>query len=89
MIFLLLLCSLAIVFSASMSEVIFYQMLFSAIDLATFLFAIDETKGMNPSNSTAIEGALTVLLPSYIFCQMSENVTGLFGNIGDAFYGCS
>lgn len=81
-------CSLASVFGDSTSEVIFYQMLFSAIDLATFMFAIDETKGMNPSNSTAIEGALTVLLPSYMFCVLSENVTGRFADIGNAFYGC-
>lgn len=82
-------CSLALVFGESMGGVIFYQMLFSAIDLATFMFAIDETKGMNPSNSTAIEGALTVLLPSYLFCQLSENVTERLENIGDVFYGCS
>lgn len=72
-----------------MSEVIFYQMLFSAIDLATFTFAIDQTQGMSPSNATAVVGASTVLLPSFLFCLLSENITLRLHVIADAFYECS
>lgn len=68
---------------------IFYQMLFSAIDLASFIFAIDEKQGMSPSNATAVVGASTVLLPTFLFCMLSENVTLRLQEIGDAFYGCS
>lgn len=71
-----------------MSEVIFYQMLFSAIELASFLVAIDETKGLSPSNNTSVLGAFTVLFPTYLFCKFSENVTASLHRVGDAFYDC-
>lgn len=68
-------CSLASVSSDNTTDVIFYQMLFSAVILRTFLFAIDETKGMNTSNVTALVGTSTVLLPTFLFCMLSQNVT--------------
>lgn len=72
-----------------MNHVLFYQMLFTAIELASYMFAIDEAQAMSPSNITAILGALTVLLPTFLFCKLSENVTEALQVIGDAFYGCS
>lgn len=64
-------------------------MLFSAIELASFLVAVDTTSVMNPSNTTSVMGALTVLLPTYIFCELSEKMTQRLQVIGDSFYGCS
>lgn len=72
-----------------MSEVLFYQILFSAIELASFMFAVDESKGMSPSNNTAALSVLTVLLPTFLFCKLSENVSVRLLLIDDAFYGCS
>lgn len=72
-----------------MSVLIFFQMLFSATELASFLFAIDETKGMDLMNGTAILGGWTILMPTYLFCQLSENVSVSMQMISDAFYGCA
>lgn len=64
-------------------------MLFSAVELASFLVAVDETKGMSPSNTTSVMGAFTVLLPTFLFCKLSENMTERLKVVGDQFYGCS
>lgn len=73
----------------TMSVLIFFQMLFSATELASFLFAIDETRGMDLMNGTAILGGWTILMPTYLFCKLSENVSVSMQTIGDAVYGCS
>lgn len=80
---------LASIVGESLSEIIFYQMLFSAIELASYMFAMDETQGMSLTNVTAVIGALTVLLPTYLFCKLSENVTAKLWMTGNAFYECS
>lgn len=72
-----------------MSVVIFFQMLFSAIELASFIFAIDEKKGMNLMNGTAILGGCCILMPTFLFCKLSDNVTASMQMIADAFYECS
>lgn len=72
-----------------MSEVLFYQMLFSAIELASFMFAVDESKGMSPSNNTAALSVLTVLLPTFLFCKLSESVSARLLAVADGFYACS
>lgn len=72
-----------------MSAVFFLQMLFSAVELASFISAVDETKGMNGMNNTAVVRASTVLLPTYHFCKQSDNTAGKLLTIGDAFFECS
>lgn len=71
-----------------MTEVIFYQLLFSAVELAMFMFVITETNEMSAANITATQGALSVLLPTFIFCTLSEHMTERMRAIADAFYGC-
>lgn len=72
-----------------MTEVIFFQMLFSAVELASFTFAVDETKGISATNNTSVIGASTVLIPSFLVCKFSETMTWHLQVIGDAFYECS
>lgn len=69
-----------------MSEVIFEQMLFSAIELAMFMFAVDETAGMSQMNVTAAIAVASVLLPAFYVCRYSANLTARLEAIGDAFY---
>lgn len=73
----------------TMSEVIFYQMLFTAIELATYMFAIVESKDLSLNDVTAIVGAISVLVPTFLYCKLSENVTEHLQAIETAFYGCS
>lgn len=81
--------SLANSASASLSETLFYQMLFSAVELAALIFTLDDTQGLSPTNITAVFGAATILVPTYLFCKFSENVTVCLEAIGDIFYRCS
>lgn len=81
--------SLARIVGDRMSAMFFIQMLFSAIQLATFMFVLNATNSMSQSNVTAVLGSLSVLLPTYIYCNLSEKVTGRLQVIGDAFYGCA
>lgn len=73
----------------SMSAVLFLQMLFSAVQLASFISTVDETKGMTGMNNVAIVRAATVLLPTYHFCNQSDIITGRLEMVGDAFFECS
>lgn len=77
--------SFASAFSDNMSEAIFYQMLFSAIQLASFIFLVSIT----PANFTIVLGSMTVLLPTYLFCKLSENMADRLHLIENAFYGYS
>lgn len=67
---------------------IFCQLLCSAIELALYTFVIDGTAVMSPASNTAIIGAMTVLLPTFLFCKLSENMTDRLLKIGDVFYKC-
>lgn len=81
-------CSLAADFGQSMSEVIFYQMLFCSVEFASYMLAIDKSQGMVPSNLTAAVGLTTVLLPTFPFCNIAENTATRLQGVADAFYGC-
>lgn len=81
--------SLATIVGDSMNVVIFYQMLFSANELALFLFQIDAANAMSAYNFIPISGASTVLLPTFLFCKLSENMSAQLQTIGEAFYECS
>lgn len=72
-----------------MSEVIFYQVLLSAVELATFMFVIDRTDAMSPLNNVALIAILTILPQTFFFCKLSENITDRLEAIGNVFYGCS
>lgn len=68
-----------------MSAVLFLQMLFSALQLASFISVVDETKCMTGMNNVAIARAATVLLPTYQFCKQSDIISGRLEMVGDAF----
>lgn len=80
---------LANIVGKSMSAMLFLQMVLSAIEMASFLSAVDETKGISPSNNIAVLRALTVVMPTFHFCMQSDNITGHLEMVGDDFYGCS
>lgn len=82
-----ILCSLAKMVGDSLSEMIFYQLLFTAIELATFMFVVDETDVLSPASNVAIIAISTILVPTLLFCKLSENVTGCLEIVGDHFYG--
>lgn len=72
-----------------MSEVLFYQILLSAVELAAFMYVVDGGVAASPTNIAAVIGALTVFLPTLLFCKLSETVTVHLEAIGDTFYACS
>lgn len=67
-----------------MSAPLFYQLLLCAVDLAVFLFAI-QVNGILQA-IICVEAMLSVLVPTYIYCFLSEMVTIDLYAIGDHFF---
>lgn len=72
-----------------MSTVLFCQLLFSALELAFFVVAIDANDVISSENASSLMAVLTILLPTYLFCNLVENVTVDLEVFADAFYECS
>lgn len=69
-----------------MSPAIFYQLLLCAVILAVYLFIIQMNALFSLATFVSIQGILSVLGPTYIYCMLSENVTIKLYDIGDCFY---
>lgn len=72
-----------------MSTVLFCQLLFSALELAFFVVAIEANDIMSLENVSSLMAVLTILLPTYLFCNLAENSTVDLEVSADAFYECS
>lgn len=69
-----------------MSPPIFYQLLLCAVIMAVFLFAIQVNEFFSLASLVSFQGMFSVVGPTYIYCNLSENVTAKLYEIGDVFY---
>lgn len=78
--------SLAKTFGETIGTVLFYQLLMSAIDIAYYTVGIESESSSHLV--VCLVGVSSVLLPTFFFCKLSENITTDLEEIGDAFYNC-
>lgn len=71
-----------------MSSILFFQLLISAIDIAIFLVALDSNIVFNIGGVVAFVGLLNVIVPLFIYCKLSENITTDLFATGDIFFEC-
>lgn len=70
-----------------LSATLFFQLLFCTINIAIFLLAIESDDQIFSVTSLVSFIALsTVLVSIFIYCKLSENITGDLNDIGDVFY---
>lgn len=72
-----------------MSTVFFYQLLLCAVDIAFFLFLFESDNLFSFTILVSVVGLASVLLPTFYYCILSENLTLDLSEIGDVFYNCS
>lgn len=66
------------------SPTLFYQLLLCAGNLAFLMAGIDSD--INLDTLVAVCGLSTVLMPTFFYCNFSENVTTHLLSIGDSFF---
>lgn len=71
------------------SAVLFYELLFSAINLAWLLKVVAANSIFSILGITCFLAAWSVSVPTALYCKMSENLTGNLEKIEDLFYDCS
>lgn len=72
-----------------MSVALFVQLLLTALIVAFYLFILDSNDLLSIASFAALCGSPTVLLPTFVYCKLSENVALDLEEIREAFYGCS
>lgn len=72
-----------------MSAVVFFQLMCSAFELATFIFALQSNKLLDSSTVPVILGIVAVSLPTILYCGLAEKMTMYLEAIGDTLYECS
>lgn len=84
----LFLFSLVNITGKSVSSVLFYQLLLSAINVGCLLTVIESSKTLNSMAFVAFIEIVTLSMPTAVYCKFSENVTQDLGAIEDAFSDC-
>lgn len=84
----LLSSSLANATADSMSIVLFSQLFLSAIELGFCIFVINSNRLTRFETIAASVGCMTVLISTFVYCALSENVTKDMAAIGDGVYEC-
>lgn len=74
-------------FGDTIGTALFYQLLMSAIEIAYFTVGIESESSSHLV--VCLVGVSSVLLPTFFFCKLSENITADLEEIGDAFYNCA
>lgn len=69
-----------------MSAALFYQLFFCAVTTAVLLFAIDTNSLFTLSTIISIQGILIIATPTFVYCNLSEQLTSQLFSIGDIFY---
>lgn len=72
-----------------MSPILFIQLLLSAINLAILFVALTSMNVLSLSFAATSSAMSNVLLSTFIFCMLSENITLDLYDIGDIFYECA
>lgn len=72
----------------SMATVLFYQLVLSAVNIGFLLTVIEWMGAFNSIAFISILGILTISLPTFFYCKLSENVTTDLEAIEDAFREC-
>lgn len=71
-----------------MGTVLFCQLLLSAVNIGFLLTVIEWMGVLNSVTFVSILGILTISLPTFFYCKLSENVTTDLEAIEDAFREC-
>lgn len=69
-----------------MEAALFHQLLFCAVNIATFLVAIESNDLLSVTFCASMAGMTNVLLPSALYCRLSDNLTWNLYSIGDDFF---
>lgn len=69
-----------------MSATFFYQLLLCALNMAIFLVSLQSYPAIYLLSFTSWIGIISVLLPTFVFCNLSEHLTTALYSIGDIFY---
>lgn len=72
-----------------MSAALFHQLLFGAVNLATILVSIESNDLFSVPFCVSMAGLTNVLLPSALYCHLSDNVTWHLCLIGNDFFNFS
>lgn len=70
-----------------MGPVLFYQLMFCAINMAIFLVALHSNGFVSLIAFTTYAGILSVLIPTFIYCYLSDNLATDTYSVADIFYG--
>lgn len=80
-------CRLGTIIGDVMIDVLFYQLLVCAVIIAFNLFSLESTKSIYDLHSIVSFTELTsTVVPTYIYCSLSDNFTSDLEDIGDVFY---
>lgn len=69
-----------------MSATFFYQLLLCALNMAIFLVSLQSCPAIYLLSFTSWIGIISVLLPTFVICNLSEHLTTALYSIGDIFY---
>lgn len=69
-----------------MSALLFYQLVFCAIAAAFSLFVINMNGLLSYTTAIAIIAISTVLIPTFIYCDLSERITSDLHEMANTFY---
>lgn len=72
-----------------MSSVLFFQLVLSAVNAASFLVVFASSDKMDYGVFVALVGIITISLPTALHCKLSEQATCDMADIGDAFSQCA
>lgn len=72
-----------------MSVSLFFQLLICAASLAVYLVGLEASSFLELSFYVTLSGITVALVPTYLFCLLSENVSLDLGAIGASFYDCA
>lgn len=81
--------SLTSITGESISAVLFYELLLSAINLAWQLKVVAANSIFSILGITCFLAAVSVSVPTALYCKVSESLTGDLERIEDDFYDCS
>lgn len=69
-----------------MSVGLFFQLLICAVSMAVYMYGIETNSLLG--RCVSVTGLTNVLISTYIYCLLSENITRDLSAIGDIFYDC-
>lgn len=69
-----------------MSLTVFSDLIICALNIAFNLLLLESTDHMDLQIATSFYNMSTVVLTTFIFCLLSENITHALSSVGDSFY---